>query len=219
MNATRIVFPLVIALALVTVADLEAGIFGRRRERIKAEVSAQLRWEMTRQINAQAAAAKAETTEQIQAEATALKSQVDAALVDMRKAAKSALAAEAEKLQQETAAQLAKLRSEAEAKLAAETEAMKKQIATAVAEIKNEAKTQIAAATEKLSAEVKAETAKVASQVEASLTPKLHEAMLAAIAEQMPKPPTDEQKEEKSETAAVISGEVRTKEEVATDDK
>ncbi|MCC9609320.1 hypothetical protein LOC68_05810 [Blastopirellula sp. JC732] len=227
MNANRIVLPLVVALSVVTVADLEAGIFGRRRERIKAEVASQLRYEMQGEIEQKVAAAKAETaaqlsaetTEQIQTEATALKAEVSAALADMRESAKAMLAAEADKLKQETAAELAKLRADAEAKLTAESDKLKKQVETAVAGIKQDATTQIAAATQDLSTQVKTETAKVASQVEASLMPKLEASLTSAIAQHMPKAPADDKQEEKQETPAVLATETNVKEEAPAENK
>jgi hypothetical protein len=106
----------------------EAGIFGRRRERIKAEVRAELYPQLAAKVDGDVArgmetatnSINAATSEKFAAEAAKLQGQVDAEVVKLREQTAAQVAAEAKKLQDQAATALKDLTSSAENVVAAQ---------------------------------------------------------------------------------------------------
>src|SRR5688500_10424251 len=106
-----------LALPAMLLADVaQAGIFGRRWERRRAELYGQLSGQVQRQVAGASAHVEKKLTQSLDtkvAEQTAkLETHLEEQLADLRKQAADAVAAESKRLQDETAASLAKLREE-----------------------------------------------------------------------------------------------------------
>ncbi|PHS02867.1 MAG: hypothetical protein COA78_20210 [Blastopirellula sp.] len=197
--------------SIFSVNETEAGIFGRRKERIKAEVYSQLSAKLDKETEnlekglAQGIAAaqkeiQAKATQQITAEANALEKQVAKSIIAMQKKAAELVAAESKRLQQQTETQIAQLQKSALAKIANESEKLQQQVADASK--KN---------TESLRSQLQEAQTTLAAQVKAELMPQLLVAMQNAMDERLPESPAEENKQ--PEDQAVLTPEVRLEEE------
>lgn len=197
--------------SLFSVSQSEAGVFGRRKERIKAEVYSLLSAKLDKETEklekglAQGIAAarkdiQAKATQQITAEANALEKQVAKSIVAMQKKAAELVAAEGKRLQQQTETQIAQLQKVVLIK-----------IANASKKNSESLRNQLREAQTSLAAQVKQEMTNVSDKVKAELMPQLLAALQNAMDDRLPESPAKEKKQ--PEDQAVLTPEVRLEEE------
>ncbi|MGY8769489.1 MAG: hypothetical protein ACKVH8_13805 [Pirellulales bacterium] len=223
--------------SIFAASQSEAAIFGRRKERIKAEVYSQLNatlsskldketealgQELSQGVDAAKKEIQAKATQQINTEANALEKQVADSIVAMQKKAVELVAIESKRLQQQTEIQIAELQKAAQAKIANESKKLQQLVNNSVAKITDVSKSnaevlrtanakQLQAAQATITAQLKQEMATVPDQVKADLMPQLLASLQSAIDERLPVQPVEEEKP--AEDQAVLTPEVRVEEE------
>lgn len=147
----RMMVTFCLGLPLLIAADTtQAGVFGRRWERRRAELHSQLSGQVTRQVAGAAAGVEKKLGESLDAKVAAESAKLEQQLAVIRQQAADAVTAESKRLQEETAASVAKLREEATALVAAEAKKMREEIAADLAKVRDGNSKQVAEALAKL---------------------------------------------------------------------
>ena len=134
MQRSTLTIVLVLLGTMITVETASAGLFGLRRriwQRRKAEVRAEVSYDLSRKLDKDLAdvAKQLESQSQalIQSEAGRLEAEIRAGLAELRKEAAAQIAAEADRLRKQTDEQVKQLQTAAEQKVAAAAAKLKQQ--------------------------------------------------------------------------------------------
>jgi len=216
---------------LVAADTAQAGIFGRRWERRRAELYGSLNRQLSGQVQNNVARAAAGVQKNLDArfaeESVKIEQQMNEQLAAIRQQAAETVAAESKRLQDETAANIARLREETASIVAAETRKLQETLKTDLARIRDENNKQIADALARIDTKlaeaqkqisdqvarlpdnVQSEARKLKDQIMPELSAQVKAEVKAEVASlspgtQSPAQPTDEKKSTPPAQDAVI---------------